>query len=306
MRPWPFLLLLAGIAMLLALPGALADEGPGAQVGLAGNYDTSGYAQSVAVSGGYAYVADWEDGLVVVDVSEPANPARAGGYDTSGSARGVAVAGDYAYVADGNSGLVVLGPDSDGDGVFDVDDLFPSDHSEWADADSDGMGDNGDAFPSDPAASVDSDGDGFPDEWNAGKSQVDSTTGLYLDPFPSDPDEWTDTDADGVGDNGDAFPSDPEEWADTDGDGVGDYGDAFPETSWLNAWWQVLLPSVIIASGAAANYGYSQYTLARRVSGKVDELKAKIAEFKEKGINTDELERVLAESEAEMGAVSEE
>ena len=31
------------------------------------------------------------------------------------------------------------------------------------------------------------------------------------------------------------------------------------------------------------------------------ELKAKIAEFKEKGINTDELERVLAECEAEMG-----
>ena len=30
-----------------------------------------------------------------------------------------------------------------------------------------------------------------------------------------------------------------------------------------------------------------------------------IAEFKEKGINTDKLERVLAESEAEMGAGSE-
>ncbi len=107
MRPRPFLLLLAGIAMLLALPGALADEGPGPQVGLAGSYDTSGSARDVAVSGGYAYVADNDDGLVVVDVNDPTNPVRAGGYDTSGYAHGVAVAGGYAYVANENSGLVV-------------------------------------------------------------------------------------------------------------------------------------------------------------------------------------------------------
>ena len=99
---------------------------------------------------------------------------------------------------------------------------------------------------------------------------------------------------------------DPEEWADSDGDGVGDNADPMPNVAKITAWWQlgsILL--VLIASGAVANYRYSQYTLARRVSGKVDELRAKIAEFKEKGINTDELERVLAECEAEMGAVTE-
>ena len=46
----------------------------------------------------------------------------------------------------------------------------------------------------------------------------------------------------------------------------------------------------------------SQYQAATE---RVTELKAKIAEFKEKGINTDELERVLAECEAEMGATTE-
>ncbi len=46
----------------------------------------------------------------------------------------------------------------------------------------------------------------------------------------------------------------------------------------------------------------SQYQAAAE---RVTELKAKIAEFEEKGINTDELERVLAECEAEMGAVTE-
>ena len=54
MRPRPFLLLLlAAVLLLLALPGALADEGPGAQVVLAGSYDTSGSARGVAVAGGY-------------------------------------------------------------------------------------------------------------------------------------------------------------------------------------------------------------------------------------------------------------
>ena len=46
----------------------------------------------------------------------------------------------------------------------------------------------------------------------------------------------------------------------------------------------------------------SQYQAAAE---RVTELKAKITEFKEKGINTDELERVLAECEAEMGATTE-
>jgi len=66
---------------------------------LAGGYDTSGYAQGVALSGGYAYVADYDEGLVVVDVSDPTNPARAGSYDTSGYAWDVAVAETTAVEA---------------------------------------------------------------------------------------------------------------------------------------------------------------------------------------------------------------
>ncbi|MEO2175128.1 MAG: hypothetical protein ABGY96_13635, partial [bacterium] len=61
---------------------------------------------------------------------------------------------------------------SDGDGVGDNADAFPSDANESADTDSDGVGDNADAFPSDASETVD-------------------------------------TDSDGVGDNADAFPNDP-------------------------------------------------------------------------------------------------
>src|SRR5687767_7737414 len=44
-----------------------------------GGYDTSGQALGVAVSGNFAYVADWDAGLQVIDVSNPANPQRVGG-----------------------------------------------------------------------------------------------------------------------------------------------------------------------------------------------------------------------------------
>ena len=65
-------------------------------------------AQTVAVAGNYAYVANSGAGLLVVDVSSPTNPVMVGRYDTSGWALGVAVAGRYAYVGDGNAGLQVI------------------------------------------------------------------------------------------------------------------------------------------------------------------------------------------------------
>ncbi len=85
--------------------------------------------------------------------------------------------------------------DSDGDGVVDAEDAFPSDAAESLDFDGDGVGDNADP---------DDDNDGVPD--------VD-------DAFPKNASEVVDTDGDGVGDNTDS---------DDDGDGVPDIRDAFP------------------------------------------------------------------------------
>ncbi len=75
---------------------------------VAGAYDTAGFAQGIAVAGGYAYLADGTNGLVIIDVSNPSNPFRLGGYDTTGDAQAVAIRGDYAYIADGTNGLVTL------------------------------------------------------------------------------------------------------------------------------------------------------------------------------------------------------
>jgi hypothetical protein len=147
-----------------------------------------------------------------------------------------------------------LDPDDDGDGVDDVDDVFPYDSDEWADSDSDGLGDNADE---------DDDNDGYDDltelecmsnPLDVGDIPVDQDLDGICDmmdtdmdgdgydndndAFPEDPSEWSDFDGDGFGDNtdndddndlvldaDDAFPYDSSEWIDTDGDGVGDNSD---------------------------------------------------------------------------------
>jgi hypothetical protein len=52
-----------------------------------------GVVRDVAVSGSYAYVADGDAGLRVIDVSNPSSPREVGAYDTPGDAWGVAVSG---------------------------------------------------------------------------------------------------------------------------------------------------------------------------------------------------------------------
>ncbi len=75
--------------------------------------DIADWAYGVFVSeefvlGDYAYVADWSNGLAIIDVSEPANPGTPIYRDTSGNSAGVYVTGGYAYVANGSSGLAII------------------------------------------------------------------------------------------------------------------------------------------------------------------------------------------------------
>ncbi|MFQ5518265.1 MAG: LVIVD repeat-containing protein, partial [Acidimicrobiia bacterium] len=67
-----------------------------------------GVVWDVAVAGGYAYLADYDAGLRIIDVSQPAAPAEVGSFDSPGYAEGVAVAGGYAYLADGYAGLRII------------------------------------------------------------------------------------------------------------------------------------------------------------------------------------------------------
>ena len=112
--------------------------------------------------------------------------------------------------------------DTDGDGVTDSQDAFPTDSTQDEDTDGDGYGDNSqgnnpDSFPEDETQWDDTDGDGY----------GDNPDGNDSDAFPTNPDQWSDSDGDGYGDNmneqgGDRFPEDPTQWSDSDYDGYGD------------------------------------------------------------------------------------
>ena len=134
--------------------------------------------------------------------------------------------------------------DDDGDGVEDINDVFPRDASESADSDADGVGDNADAFPDNANEWNDTDGDGvgdnidaFPIDSGESADSDNDSFGDIVDAFPQDPTEWLDSDEDGVGDNSDIFPEDSAEWNDTDNDSFGDNSDAFPEddSEWLDS-----------------------------------------------------------------------
>jgi hypothetical protein len=73
-----------------------------------GSVDTPGYAFSIAVVDHRAYVADGDNGLHVIDISNPASPQVIGSVDTPGDAYGLTVADNRAYVADGGGGLQVI------------------------------------------------------------------------------------------------------------------------------------------------------------------------------------------------------
>ncbi|MFQ5879413.1 MAG: carboxypeptidase regulatory-like domain-containing protein [Dehalococcoidia bacterium] len=65
-------------------------------------------ARDVFVSGGFAYVADFQSGLRIVDVSDPTDPVEVGLLDTPDTAYGVFVSADLVFVADQDSGLRVV------------------------------------------------------------------------------------------------------------------------------------------------------------------------------------------------------
>ena len=60
------------------------------------------------ISDQYAYVADGDAGLRMIEVSRSSSPTEVGFYDTGGFASGVYVLENVAYVADGNDELYIL------------------------------------------------------------------------------------------------------------------------------------------------------------------------------------------------------
>lgn len=71
-------------------------------------FNTSGTAFGIFLANHFVYVADGDNGLVIIDISAPAIPRLRGTIKTGGPAHGVLVAGSYAYVAIYQVGLEVI------------------------------------------------------------------------------------------------------------------------------------------------------------------------------------------------------
>jgi len=71
-------------------------------------YDTPGSARGVFVVGEFAYVADGDFGLQILDISNPSNITLSGSHITSEHAVEVSVLGNYAYVGLVDSGVQVF------------------------------------------------------------------------------------------------------------------------------------------------------------------------------------------------------
>ena len=69
---------------------------------------SEGYAASLAVAGGYAYVSMSDAGLEIVNIDPPESAYIVNMVDTPGYADKVAVSGEYAYVADEEAGLQII------------------------------------------------------------------------------------------------------------------------------------------------------------------------------------------------------
>lgn len=85
---------------------ANADEF--SNVTLLGKYDEDKVISDIKIHDNYAYVASGTNGLVIIDISNPASPQEIGSYDTGSSADGVFVSGNYAYVADRFDGMRII------------------------------------------------------------------------------------------------------------------------------------------------------------------------------------------------------
>lgn len=71
-----------------------------------GQINVQGQVAGISVVGNYAYIAERNSGLQIVDISDPAKPKVASKLNIAG-ARGISVSGDYAYIIDG-AGLKVV------------------------------------------------------------------------------------------------------------------------------------------------------------------------------------------------------
>ena len=89
---------------LNAVPNGIPED-----ISLASSPTAVERSRGVVIEGDYAYIADGNNGLKILDVKNPSIPQVVGFYDNqTGFASDLSVSGNYAYIADGFDGLKVV------------------------------------------------------------------------------------------------------------------------------------------------------------------------------------------------------
>jgi hypothetical protein len=73
-----------------------------------GSVERSTGAQGMYVTGSYAYIAAYGNGIDIVNITNPQNPTLLTTVDTPGKAVDIFVSGSHAYVADNEGGLKII------------------------------------------------------------------------------------------------------------------------------------------------------------------------------------------------------
>lgn len=96
--------------ILLVITCKRPDVSEQGQFTIVGTCELPGYAQDLDILGEYAYVANSQAGLQIVNIADPASPYSAGGYEnTQENAVAIAVRDSFAYIGlSSGAGLLVL------------------------------------------------------------------------------------------------------------------------------------------------------------------------------------------------------
>ena len=65
-------------------------------------------ATDIAISGNYAYISAYAEGLKITNISDPANPTLVGSFATAGQAYHTTVIGNHAYVSSYSAGVEIV------------------------------------------------------------------------------------------------------------------------------------------------------------------------------------------------------
>ena len=78
------------------------------EIELISEFPEEGFASKIVVHDNLAYLADYQGGLEIFNVSDPFSPDLIGHFHDGGLTRSVFVSGSYAYLADSDDGLEII------------------------------------------------------------------------------------------------------------------------------------------------------------------------------------------------------